>query len=84
MREAVAVEEATGQTFSAKEHRRIAHGADEIDLVNSGLEETMIGPYRQIHDIWRRKPKVGDLRTAAFLRALRKIGTTRLELGIGP
>jgi len=84
LREAVAVEEATGQTFSAKEHRRIAHGADEIDLVNSGLEETMIGPYRQIHDIWRRKPKVGDLRTAAFLRALRKIGTSYLEPGICP
>jgi glutamate dehydrogenase (NAD(P)+) len=79
-----AVEKATGQTFSPEEHQRIAHGADEIDLVNSGLEETMIGAYRQVHEIWRREPKVEDLRTAAFLCALRKVATSYLELGIFP
>jgi glutamate dehydrogenase (NAD(P)+) len=80
----MAVEKATGQIFSPEEHQRIAHGADEIDLVNSGLEETMIGAYRQIHEIWRQEPKVGDLRTAAFLCALRKVATSYQELGIFP
>jgi glutamate dehydrogenase (NAD(P)+) len=42
----MAVEKATGRLFPPEEHRRIARGADEIDLVNSGLEETMIGAYR--------------------------------------
>ncbi|MGH7372300.1 MAG: Glu/Leu/Phe/Val family dehydrogenase, partial [Candidatus Methylomirabilales bacterium] len=37
-----AVETATGKTFSEAERRVIAHGADELDLVNSGLEETLI------------------------------------------
>jgi glutamate dehydrogenase (NAD(P)+) len=40
------VEKATDRLFPPEEHRRIARGADEIDLVNSGLEETMIGAYR--------------------------------------
>jgi glutamate dehydrogenase (NAD(P)+) len=79
-----AVEAATGRVFSPDEHRIIARGADESDLVNSGLEETMIGAYRQIREVMRQDERVGDLRTAAFLSALRKIGTSYMELGIFP
>jgi glutamate dehydrogenase (NAD(P)+) len=79
-----AVESATGRLFSEDEHRRIARGADEIDLVNSGLEETMIGAYRQIRELMRQDARIKDLRTAAFLNALRKVATTYLELGIFP
>jgi glutamate dehydrogenase (NAD(P)+) len=80
----MAVERATGRLFSQEEHRRIARGADEIDLVNSGLEETMIGAYRQIRDLMRRDARIRDLRTAAFLNAVQKIATSYLELGIFP
>src|SRR5262249_40871003 len=79
-----AIESATGRLFSEAEHRRIAHGADEIDLVNSGLEETMIGAYRQIRELMRQDTRGTDLRTAAVLNALRKVATTYLELGIFP
>ncbi len=80
----LAVEKATGRLFSQEEHRRIAYGADEIDLVNSGLEETMIGAYRQIRELMRRDARVKDLRTAAFLNALRKVANSYQELGIFP
>src|SRR5215510_5008432 len=79
-----AVEKATGRSFPPEERRRIARGADEIDLVNSGLEETMIAAYRQMHETWKADGKVGDLRTAAFLSAVNKVATTYLELGIFP
>ena len=79
-----AIEKATGRHFPADERRRIARGADEIDLVNSGLEETMIGAYRQLREMMRQDPRVKDLRTAAFLNALRKVATSYLELGIFP
>jgi glutamate dehydrogenase (NAD(P)+) len=79
-----AVEGATGRVFAADEHRRIAHGPDEIDLVNSGLEETMIIAYRQIRELMRKDSRITDLRTAAFLSALQKIATTYLERGIFP
>ncbi len=78
-----AVEKATGRLFPPEERRKIAHGADEIDLVNSGLEETMISAYHQIHELWK-TTRAGDLRTAAFLNALRKVAATYLELGIFP
>src|ERR1043166_5782991 len=79
-----AIEKATGRLFSDEERRRIAHGPSEIDLVNSGLEETMIDAYQQIRDLARRDSRITDLRTAAFLSALNKVATSYLELGIFP
>jgi len=79
-----AIEKATGRLFSDEERRRIAHSPSEIDLVNSGLEETMIDAYQQIRELSRRDSRITDLRTAAFLSALNKVATSYLELGIFP
>jgi glutamate dehydrogenase (NAD(P)+) len=79
-----AIERSTGRRFPEEERRAIVHGADEIDLVNSGLEETMIGAYHQIRDVWKTDARVIDLRTAAFLSAVRKVATSYLELGVFP
>ena len=62
--------------------QEVAHGADEEDLVNSGLEETMINAYQEILAI-RREHGV-DLRTAAFIDAINKVAQSYLELGIFP
>jgi glutamate dehydrogenase (NAD(P)+) len=79
-----AIERSTGHRFAEDERRAIVHGADEIDLVNSGLEETMIGAYHQIRETWKTDRRVPDLRTAAFLSAVRKVATSYLELGVFP
>jgi glutamate dehydrogenase (NAD(P)+) len=79
-----AVERSTGQSFPDAERRVIVHGPDEIDLVNSGLEETMIGAHQHIRELARRDPRITDLRTAAFLSALHKVATAYLEMGIFP
>ncbi|MFQ5803088.1 MAG: Glu/Leu/Phe/Val dehydrogenase [Candidatus Methylomirabilales bacterium] len=79
-----AVETATGKTFSEKERQTIARGADEIDLVNSGLEETMIVAYDRIREIWKKDPKIPNLRIAAFISAINKIATCYFELGVFP
>ena len=79
-----AIEGSTGHRFSEEERRTIVHGADEIDLVNSGLEETMIGAYHQIREIQKTDRRVADLRTAAFVSAVRKVATSYLELGVFP
>jgi glutamate dehydrogenase (NAD(P)+) len=79
-----AVEKATGRFLSAEDRRKIARGADEIDLVNSGLEETMISAYQQIRELMKQEERLKDLRTAAFLNALKKVAATYLELGIFP
>jgi glutamate dehydrogenase (NAD(P)+) len=79
-----AVEKSTGRSFGELERRVIVHGPDEIDLVNSGLEETMIGAHQQIRELARRDPRVVGLRTAAFLGALHKVATAYREMGIFP
>ena len=78
------VEEKTGKTIGAKEKDFLTRGADEIDLVRSGLEETMVTAYQQIRLIKKRNKKVTDLRTAAFMNALDKIASDYMTLGIFP
>jgi glutamate dehydrogenase (NAD(P)+) len=78
------VERATGRKLSADEIKTIARGADEVDLVNSGLQEMMIVAYRQIREIQRRNPKIPNLRTAAFVNAIDKIALCYGELGVFP
>lgn len=62
----------------------IVKGPNEIDLVNSGLEETMKDAFREIMEIYYRKRDINDLRTAAFALAIDKVATTYLQLGIFP
>lgn len=78
------VEELTGKQIGLKEKSLLTKGADEIDLVRSGLEETMISAYHQIREIRQKKKDVNDLRTAAFLSALNKIASDYMTLGIFP
>ncbi|MCB0633674.1 MAG: Glu/Leu/Phe/Val dehydrogenase, partial [Lewinella sp.] len=67
-----------------RDRQIIARGADEIDLVRSGLEETMIHAYNEIREIWKQKKRVHDLRTAAFISAINKISSDYMTLGIFP
>lgn len=77
------VEKMTGKTIDERD-RTIIRGAEEVDLVRSGLEETMITAYQQIWEILQEKPEVGGLRTAAFVSAIGKISSDYLALGIFP
>lgn len=78
------MEELSGKKVSSKERDFIMHGADEADLVYSGLEETMIAATREIMDAWKANPAVPDMRTAAYVVAINKVGTSYAELGIFP
>ncbi|BDS11855.1 Glu/Leu/Phe/Val family dehydrogenase [Aureispira anguillae] len=74
----------TGKELNAGERKLLTFGADEVDLVRSGLEETMINAYNGIRNTWKAKPEIKDLRTAAFVYAIEKIGSDYTALGIWP
>jgi glutamate dehydrogenase (NAD(P)+) len=78
------VERLTGKNLSQEEKASVVHGADEVDLVNSGLEDTMIGAYEAIRETMLRKPEVENLRVAAFVVAIEKIANAYLQMGIFP
>jgi glutamate dehydrogenase (NAD(P)+) len=79
-----AVEASTGKHFSPQELGFFARGADEIDLVNSGLEESMSMAYRQVREVQDRLQGQVDLRTAAMVLAIEKIVVAYEELGLFP
>jgi glutamate dehydrogenase (NAD(P)+) len=79
-----AIEHATGTSFSEGEISNFARGADEIDLVNSGLEETMIKAYHEIREIKKGRGENIDLRTASMVCAIDKIALAYLDRGIFP
>lgn len=76
-------ESMVGKKLSDTERRQIMHGPDEIDLVYSGLEDTMIGSYHEIREA-RLSSGAEDLRTAAFVVSINKVGVAYEQLGIFP
>jgi glutamate dehydrogenase (NAD(P)+) len=79
-----AVESVTGRQFTPEEVQRVTQGASEEDLVNSGLEETMIGAYHPIREVWKRHGGKEDMRIAAMIVAIDKVATSYEQLGIFP
>jgi glutamate dehydrogenase (NAD(P)+) len=79
-----AVEGVTGRRFAAEEIERVTHGASEEDLVNSGLEETMVGAYHPIREVWKQQQGKVDLRIAAMIVAIDKVAMSYEQLGIFP
>ena len=78
------IEELSGKQVNDKERQLIMHGPEEVDLVHSGLEETMIAATREIMEIWFNNPEIPDMRTAAYVSAINKVATSYAELGIFP
>ncbi|MCC6815462.1 MAG: Glu/Leu/Phe/Val dehydrogenase [Saprospiraceae bacterium] len=78
------VEDLSGKKISDTERAVLTHGADEVDLVRSGLEETMVNSFQQIWKVYSTRPEVQTLRNAAFIVALEKISNDYANLGIFP
>lgn len=79
-----AIEEASGTKVTDDSIHLINRGADERDLVYSGLEETMINAYDYIRNRMRETEGINDLRTAAFVEAIDKVAISYQNLGIWP
>jgi len=74
----------TGKELPKENLPELVSGADEEDLVNSGLEETMHNAYREIRDIQEKHNKKFNLRTAAYIGAIDKIALSYEGSGIFP
>jgi glutamate dehydrogenase (NAD(P)+) len=78
------LESLTGKTIPAEHRLMIVKGASELELVNSGLEDTMIHSYREIRQTLIDKPEIKTLRTAAFVNSIDKIAVSYMNLGVWP
>ncbi len=76
------LEALTGAKIADAAHHGIVPGAEEIDLVRSGLDDTLRITYQKIRDTRTRYPEIQDYRAAAFVMAIEKIAASYRDLGI--
>ena len=72
----------TGEKFPEGYREKAIKGASEVDLVRSGLEDTMRNSYQVISDVWNGDKNVTDLRTAAMMVAVKRVAQSYTSLGI--
>lgn len=57
-------------------------GAGELELVRSGLDDTMRTAYQSMAQVWHDRDDVDDLRTAAYLVAIGKVAASYQAKGL--
>ena len=76
------MERLIGKPVSEDFKNKFFKGAGELELVRSGLEDTMCTAYQQMHDTWRSNKNIDSLRTAAYVLALTKVADSYRALGL--
>jgi glutamate dehydrogenase (NAD(P)+) len=77
------IEEMTGKRIPRDLAAPLREGPREIDLVRSGLEDTMRNAYNDIRETYWSRKNVTNMRVAAFVLAIGKIARAYREFGIG-
>jgi len=76
------MEEITGNKIDSDSRLEMISGSKEIDLVRSGLDDTMRQAYQEMSHVLNENNEIHDFRTAAFVVALQKIARSYLDIGI--
>ncbi|WP_425071975.1 Glu/Leu/Phe/Val family dehydrogenase [Sagittula sp. S175] len=78
------LDQAMGATWSLSPgfKDRYLRGADELELVRSGLDDTMRIAYQSMREVWQSREDVTDLRTAAYMVAIDRVAKTYRAKGI--
>ncbi len=62
--------------------KKYLRGAGELELVRSGLDDTMRTAYQSMHEVWHERDDVEDLRTAAYLVSINKVAASYRAKGL--
>ncbi|WP_422049519.1 Glu/Leu/Phe/Val family dehydrogenase [Shimia sp.] len=62
--------------------QKYLRGAGELELVRSGLDDTMRIAYQSMRDVWHSRDDVEDLRTAAYLVSIEKVAASYRAKGL--
>ena len=71
-----------GWTLSPDFKTKYLRGADELELVRSGLDDTMRVAYQAMREVWHARDDVQDLRTAAYLVSIGKVAASYRAKGL--
>ncbi len=71
-----------GWSLSPDFKEKYLRGAGELELVRSGLDDTMRNAYQAMQRVWHERADVADLRTAAYLVAIGKVADSYRAKGL--
>ncbi|MEW8382165.1 MAG: glutamate dehydrogenase, partial [Candidatus Thiodiazotropha taylori] len=77
-----ALEHTSGEKVPDWISDNLSRGADELDLVRSGLDDSMRLALQEIIDVRKRMPEIEDYRTAAYIIALQKLARSYIDIGV--
>ncbi len=77
-----AIETLTGETSTEWMQKELVYGADELDLVRSGLDDTMRNSYQQLKEAYNSNDDIHDFRTAAYVVAIQKLVRSYVDIGV--
>ena len=80
--ERLSAEQGLGWKLSRDFKQNYLRGAGELELVRSGLDDTMRGAYQSIRNVWRGRDDVHDMRVAAYIVAIGKVAQSYASKGL--
>ncbi len=80
--ERLSADQELGWELSPGFKEQFMRGADELELVRSGLDDTMRTAYQHMRAAWHARDDVHDLRTAAFVVAIERVAASYRAKGL--
>ena len=80
--ETLSSDKGLGWTLSPDFKAKYLRGAGELELVRSGLDDTMRTAYQAMRDVWHNNPDVHDLRVAAYLVSISRVAAAYQSKGL--
>ena len=80
--EQLSADKQLGWTLTPGFKQQYLRGAGELELVRSGLDDTMRSAYQSMREVWHGRDEVKDLRTAAYLVSINKVAASYRALGL--
>ncbi len=71
-----------GWTMSPNFKEKYLRGAGELELVRSGLDDTMRTAYQAMREVWHGRGDVEDLRVAAYIVSISRVAATYQSKGL--
>jgi glutamate dehydrogenase (NAD(P)+) len=80
--ERLSADKGLGWTMSPGFKESYMRGAGELELVRSGLDDTMRSAYQSMREVWHGREDVQDLRVAAYIVAISRVAQTYVSKGL--
>ncbi|MCL4189034.1 MAG: Glu/Leu/Phe/Val dehydrogenase [Rhodobacteraceae bacterium] len=80
--ERLSADKGLGWTLAPDFKERYLRGAGELELVRSGLDDTMRAAYQSMREVWHGREGVTDLRVSAYIVSIQRVAASYRAKGL--